>query len=75
VLHIYIYDISRLRVNLIILAAKALNLKEQENTSVMRYESADTVFGPELCQDFTAVSLHESGQRDCPHATSYQHFD
>jgi hypothetical protein len=41
----------------------------------MRYELADTVLGAELCQDFTAVSLHESGQRDCPHATSYQHFD
>jgi len=49
----------------------ALNLKEQKkNTSVMRYESADTVLGAELCQDFTTVSLNESGQLDSPNASS-----
>jgi len=43
---------------------------EQKNTSFMRYESADTFLAAELCQDFSTVSLHEPGQRDCPHTTS-----
>jgi hypothetical protein len=40
----------------------------------MRYGSADAVLGAELCQNFITLSLHESGQSDCLHATSCQHF-